>query len=729
MHPIKTLFASLALLPLLAACDKTTEPGSTTEPAAEERVVTEFAAEETPGTLLLQEWTGPYGGVPAFDALNLADLEPAMDAAMASSLAALDVIAQQSDAATFENTIVAMEAASPELDRVEPIYGIWSSNLSTPEFREIQQKLAPKISNYYSAVRANSALFNRIKAVYEGDEFKTLRPDQQRLVWLVYDSFASNGATLEGEAKERYAAINQELAELQTRFANNVLVDEEGYVTWLEEDQLSGLPDSVVTAAAQAASDLGQPGKWAIKNTRSSMDPFLTYANNRELREAVWRSYYSRGNNGGEHDNNALIAEILKLRDERAELLGYDNFAAWQIQNRMAKTPEAAMDLMLAVWPAAIARVDEEVADMQAVADAEDADITIAPWDYRYYAEKVRKAKYDLDSDEVKQYLQLDKLREAMFFVAGEIFNFNFSPVAEGSVPVFHPDVKVWEVTDRDSGALVGLWYLDPFARAGKRSGAWATSYRSHSTYKGKQTVLASNNSNFSKGKPGEPVLISWDDARTYFHEFGHALHALSANVEYPTLNSGVRDYTEFQSQLLERWITTDKVIDQFLVHYQTGEPIPAELVAKINKAATFNQGFDTTEYLASALMDMKYHTTDPEGIDPQPFERDTLAALDMPEELVMRHRSTQFAHIFSGESYAAGYYGYLWADVLAADAAEAFAEAPGGFYDEQVGQKLVDYLFSVRNAMDPAEAYRAFRGRDAGIDALLRARGFADPL
>lgn len=729
MHPIKTLFASLALLPLLAACDKTTEPGSTTEPAAEERVVTEFAAEETPGTLLLQEWTGPYGGVPAFNALNLADLEPAMDAAMASSLAALDVIAQQSAAATFENTIVAMEAASPELDRVEPIYGIWSSNLSTPEFREIQQKLAPKISNYYSAVRANSALFNRIKAVYEGDEFKTLRPDQQRLVWLVYDSFASNGATLEGEAKERYAAINQELAELQTRFANNVLVDEEGYVTWLEEDQLSGLPDSVVTAAAQAANDLGQPGKWAIKNTRSSMDPFLTYANNRELREAVWRNYYSRGNNGGEHDNNALITEILKLRDERAKLLGYNNFAAWQIQNRMAKTPEAAMDLMLAVWPAAIARVDEEVADMQAVADAEGADITIAPWDYRYYAEKVRKAKYDLDSDEVKQYLQLDKLREAMFFVAGEIFNFNFSPVAEGSVPVFHPDVKVWEVTDRDSGALVGLWYLDPFARAGKRSGAWATSYRSHSTYKGKQTVLASNNSNFSKGKPGEPVLISWDDARTYFHEFGHALHALSANVEYPTLNSGVRDYTEFQSQLLERWITTDKVIDQFLVHYQTGEPIPAELVAKINKAATFNQGFDTTEYLASALMDMKYHTTDPEGIDPQPFERDTLAALDMPEELVMRHRSTQFAHIFSGESYAAGYYGYLWADVLAADAAEAFAEAPGGFYDEQVGQKLVDYLFSVRNAMDPAEAYRAFRGRDAGIDALLRARGFADPL
>jgi peptidyl-dipeptidase Dcp len=328
----------------------------------------------------------------------------------------------------------------------------------------------------------------------------------------------------------------------------------------------------------------------------------------------------------------------------------------------------------------------------------------------------------------VKQYLQLDKLRDAMFFVAGEIFNFNFSPVQEGSVPVFHPDVTVWEVTDRDSGELVGLWYLDPFARAGKRSGAWAVSYRSHSNYDGRKTVLSSNNSNFSKGKPGEPVLISWDDARTYFHEFGHALHALSANVSYPTLNNGVRDYTEFQSQLLERWITTDKVIDQFLVHYQTGEPIPAELVAKINKAGNFNQGFETTEYLASALMDMKYHTADPEAIDPQPFEHDTLTVLEMPEELVMRHRSTQFTHIFSGESYAAGYYGYLWADVLASDAAEAFIEAPGGFYDEEVTKRLVDYLFAVRNAMDPAEAYRAFRGRDAQIDALLRDRGFAPP-
>jgi peptidyl-dipeptidase Dcp len=365
---------------------------------------------------------------------------------------------------------------------------------------------------------------------------------------------------------------------------------------------------------------------------------------------------------------------------------------------------------------------------MQAIADSEGAGITIEPWDYRYYAEKVRQAKYDLDSDEVKQYLQLEKLRDAMFYVAGELFNFEFTPVPEGSVPVFHPDVTVWEVTDRDSGELVGVWYLDPYARPGKRSGAWATTYRSHDTLDGKKSVLASNNSNFIKGAPGEPVLISWDDARTLFHEFGHALHFLASNVDYPTLNGGVRDYTEFQSQLLERWVLTEPVIENYLVHYKTGEPIPAELVAKIETAATFNQGFATTEYLASALMDMKYHTMDPAGLDPDAFERETLAALNMPDEIVMRHRTPHFGHIFSSEGYSAGYYGYMWADVLTSDAAEAFEQAPGGYYDKELAKSLVANLFAPRNAVDPADAYRAFRGRDATIDALMRDRGFPVP-
>jgi len=695
-----------------------------TTPATESTDMAE-AMEPNP---LLAEWAGPYGGVPAFDTMDLADLEPALDAAMAENLAEIDEIANNPAPPTFENTIVAMERAGSTLGRVFPYFAIWSSNLSSPEFREVQRKVTPKLAEFGTKITQNEKLFERVAAVYESPEVESLRPDEQRLVQLTYDGFARNGATLEGAAKERYAEISQRLAQLYNQFGNNVLADEEGYVLYLDESQLGGLPESFAKAAAAAAEERGQAGKYAVLNTRSSMDPFLTYSDERDLREKVWRTYYSRGDNGDEHDNNALITEILKLRDERVGLLGYDNFAQWRLEDRMAKTPERALELMEAVWKASLARVEEEVADMQAVADEEGAGITIEPWDYRYYAEKVRQAKYDLDSDEVKQYLQLDKLREAMFYVAGELFGFQFTPVPEGTVPVYHPDVKVYEVTDRDSGDLVGVWYLDPFARMGKRSGAWASTYRGHESFDGDVTVVVSNNSNFIKGAPGEPVLVSWDDAETLFHEFGHALHSLSSNVAYPTLNGGVRDYTEFQSQLLERWLRTEPVIESYLVHYETGEPIPAELVAKIEKAATFNEGFRTTEYLASALMDMEYHTVDPEGLDPDAFERETLARLHLPNEIVMRHRSPQFGHIFSGEGYAAGYYGYMWADVLTSDAAEAFTEAPGGFYDKEVAARLVKYLFAPRNAVDPAEAYRQFRGRDAKIDALMRDRGFPVP-
>ena len=684
-----------------------------------------FASSQDDENPLLAPWTGPYGGVPAFDEMELAALTPALETAMQRALAEIDAIASDPEAPTFENTILALEGSGRDLDRVITFYGIWRSNLSTPEFREIQGELAPKLAEYQSKILQNEALFERIRAVHDSDRMDSMRPDQKRLVQLVYDGFARNGATLEGEAKERYAAINQRLAELHTAFSNNVLADEEGYVTYLDETQLGGLPDSFVQSAAAAAKERGHEGRYAITNTRSSMDPFLTFSDERELREKVWRTYYDRGDNGDEHDNNAIIAEILKLRHERVKLLGYENYASWRLEDRMAKTPERAFELMRAVWPAAIARVKEEVADMQEIADGEGAGIQIAPWDYRYYAEKVRRAKYALDSDEIKQYLQLDKLREAMFMVAGHLFEFEFTPVAEGEVAVFHPDVKVWEVTDAATGKQIGLWYLDPFARPGKRSGAWATSYRSHESFDGEKTVLGSNNSNFIKGAAGEPVLVSWSDAETFFHEFGHALHYFSSNVAYPTLNGGVRDYTEFQSQLLERWLLTDRVIDNYLVHYETGEPIPAELVAKIQNASTFNQGFETTEYLGSALVDMMYHTTDPEDIDADTFEREALRELDMPKEIVMRHRSPHFSHIFSSEGYSAGYYGYMWADVLTSDAAEAFAEAPGGFYDEGVAKKLVEHLFAPRNAVDPAEAYRAFRGRDPGIEPLMRDRGF----
>jgi len=674
----------------------------------------------------LKEWSGPYGGIPAFNNMPLDSLKPALELGMVLQLEEIDAIVANTDAPTFENTIAAMERAGKPLDRVFTFYGIMGGNLSTPEYRKIQQEMAPVISEFSSKISQNKGLFERIKVVYDNSLKSPLPADQQRVVQLYYNDFAMSGANLDDAAKERYAAINKELSELYTRFSNNVLADEENYVLYLTKEQLAGLSESFINSSAETAKANGQEGKYAITNTRSVVEPFLTFADDRALREQVWKTYKSRGDNGDDKDNKAIISQILKLRDERVGLLGYENYASWRLQDRMAKTPENAFNLMYAIWPATVARVKEEVADMQAVANELGQKITIEPWDYLYYAEKVRKAKYDLDSDEVKQYLQLDKLREAMFYVAGEIFNFNFQPVSVGTVPVYQEDVNVWEVTDKTSGELIGVWYLDPYARKGKRSGAWATSYRGHSTYDGLQTVLSSNNSNFIKPAPGEAVLVSWSDAETLFHEFGHALHTLSSQVAYPKLNGGVRDFTEFQSQSLERWLTTDKVINNYLVQYQTGQPMPQELVEKIKNAGTFNQGYETGEYLSSALLDMMYHTiNDPSNVDVNAFEKEALEKLNMPKEIALRHRSAHFSHIFSGEGYSAGYYGYIWADVLVADAAEVFAEAPGGFYDKEVAARMVKYLFAPRNSMDPAEAYRLFRGKDAEIGALMRDRGF----
>ncbi len=722
MKKMKFSAIAFAVTLTLSGCSKPEQDSSAETSTTENQAAMSDAV--TPNPLLL-EFSGPYDGVPAFDKMDLKYLAPALETGMEKSLVEIESIANNTEDPTFENTIVAMERAGQALNRAFTYYGIWRSNLSSPEFREIQREITPKISEYSSKITQNAKLFKRIETVYKSDAFKALSEEEKRITTARYNNFVGSGATLDEAGKKRFAEINQRLAELHRQFGANVLADEENYVLYLEDSQLDGLPDSFVKAAAGMAERRGEEGKYAVTNSRSSMDPFLTYSTNRDLREKVWNTYYNRGDNGDEYDNNAVIKEILSLRHERVKMLGFDNYAQWRLQDRMAKTPENAMTLMEKVWPAALARVSEEVADMQAIADQEGAGIKIAPWDYRFYAEKVRKAKYALDSNEVKQYLQLDKLRDAMFYVAGRLFNFEFSEVPEGSVPVFHEDVSVWEVKDITSGKLVGLWYLDPFARQGKRSGAWATYYRSYTTYDGETNVLSSNNSNFVKGAPGEATLISWDDAETYFHEFGHALHFLAADVKYPSSHNGVRDYTEFQSQLLERWLLTDDVINSYLVHHKTGEPIPAVLVAKIKSAATFNEGFKTTEYMSSAIMDLLYHTTDPATIEPDTFEKEQLDKLGMPSEIVMRHRSPHFQHVFSSEGYAAAYYGYMWAEVLTSDAAEAFAQSPGGYYDKALGDKLVQYLFSVRNAMDPAEAYRQFRGRDAEVEALMRDRGF----
>lgn len=716
----------LVLATAVAGCATMQNQASTLDASADAAASAPAPAAD-PNNPLLAEWTGPYGGIPPFDQVRIEHFKPALEAAMAQELSEVERIASNPQPATFENTVAALERTGRVTNRVGTVYGIWGGNMSTPEFQAVEREMAPRLAAYSDQITQNAALFRRIEAVYNSPQKAGWTPEQQRLAWRYYTNFVRAGAQLDAPKKARMSEINQRLAQLYTNFGQNVLKDENEQTVVIESQaELAGLPQSLRDAAAAAAASRGMQGKWVITNTRSSTDPFLTYSDRRDLRERVWRMFVNRGD-AGATDNNATIGEILKLRAERANLLGYPTHAHWRLENAMAGTPEKAMELMEAVWTPAVARVRQEVADMQQVANAENAGITIEPWDYRYYMEKVRKARYDLDQNAVKPYLQLDRLREGMFWVAGELFGFDFTPVA--NVPVFHPDVKVWEVKDRTTGRHVGVWYFDPYARSGKRSGAWMTAYRTQEKFDRPVTTIVSNNSNFVKGAEGEPVLISWDDARTLFHEFGHALHGLSSNVSYPSLSgtSVPRDYVEFPSQLLEHWLGTPQVLQRFAVHYQTGEPIPQELVNRIERAATFNQGFATVEYLASALVDMKLHLAGSADVDPREFERRTLAELGMPREIVMRHRTPQFGHVFSSDGYSAGYYSYLWSDVITADAAEAFVEG-GGFYSPEVARRLRENIFSVGNTIDPAEGYRRFRGRDPQVEALMRKRGFSPP-
>ncbi len=673
--------------------------------------------------ILLEKWSGPYGGTPPFDRVKVEHFKPALEEAIAQALAEVEKIAASREAPTFENTIAPLERSGKMLDRAAAVFSVWSGNMSSDAFRSVEREMAPKLAEFRDKVMQNARLFERIEKVYSARQSSGLSSEQQRLAWDYYTDFIREGAKLAAEQKAAVASINKRLADLYTEFRNNLLHDEESYALYLTQEQLGGLPESQVKAMAEAAAQRGQQGKYAVLNTRSSMEPFLTYSTERFLREKVWRAYYSRGDNGDQYDNNKIISEILKLRAERTKLQGYPSFAHRALEKQVAKTPEAAMELMAKIWPAAVARVKEEVADMQAIVSKEGGAFAIEPWDYRFYAEKVRKAKYDIDSAEIKEYLQLEKLREAMMWAAGRLYGFEFQPVSDA--PVYHADVRVWQV--KRNGKHVGLWYFDPYARQGKRSGAWMSAYRSQQRLDGEVATIVSNNSNFVKGAPGDPVLISWDDAETMFHEFGHALHGLASDVTYPSLSgtSVARDYVELPSQINEHWFSTPEVLNRFALHHKTGKPIPAELVSKLQKAAAFNQGFATTEYLASALVDMKLHTlADPGDLDSDKFERETLAALGMPTELPMRHRMPQFSHIFSSEGYAAGYYAYLWADALTADAWEAFLQGKGP-WDAKVARSFYDNVLSKGNTIDPATAFRMFRGRDVNTDALMRDRGF----
>lgn len=673
---------------------------------------------------LTAPWTGPFGGVPPWDQVKPADFAAAFDLAMADQRKAIKAIVDNPAAPTFENTIAAMERSSRMLDRVNILSGVHFSTLKTGDVPRIEAETNPKLAAFSDEIYQNAGLFKRIDAVYAGLDKAALTPEQKRLTWLYRTNFVRAGAMLTPVQKKRIQEINQELATLNTRFAQNVVAEEGGLFTVIDSEAgLTGLSADYKAGAARAAEARGLKGKWVIANTRSAMEPFLAYAQDRTLREKVWRTYVNRGDNNDARDNKAAITRILQLRYERAQLLGYKSHAHWSVELSMAKTPERAVALMEAVWKPGVAQVKADVAEMQGIIAKEGGTFKLAAWDYRFYAEKLRKAKYDLDLNEVQPYMQLDKLREGMFWAAGKCYGLYFTPVQ--GLPVQHPDVKVWEVKDA-KGAHVALWYFDPFARAGKSSGAWMNEYRTQQRYDLEITPIVSNNSNFTKGAPGEPVLISFDDAQTMFHEFGHALHGMLSNATYPSVagSNTVRDFVEFPSQINEHFFLTPEILNTYAVHYKTGKPIPQELVDRIKKASKFNEGFQTMEFLASAVIDMKFHLAGPGPIDPAKFEKDELARLGMPEEIVMRHRPTQFNHIFSSDGYSAGYYAYLWADALTADAWEAFMEGKGP-WDPAVAARLKATVLSVGNTVDPSDAFRNFRGRDVNTDALMRKRGF----
>ena len=672
--------------------------------------------------ILLQDWKGPYDGVPQWDQVKVSDFPEAFQLSMDEYLREIDAIANNQAAPTFANTIEAMERSGERLDRVQSIFGVYSSNLATPEVQALNKEWSPKLSATYDKVNLNGALFARIADLYARKDSLGLDAKQLRLLTRTYEGFVRRGAKLDAAGKAQLSSYNQQLATLFADFNAKLLADE-GKFTQASAAEMAGVPQDVKDAAAAAAKEAGMPaGTYAIANTRSAVEPVLSFGKNRAFREKVWRAFANRGDNGDANDTNAIIAKIVKARADRAHLLGYKTHADWRMQDTMAKSPAKAMELMMRVWPAAVARVKEEVADQMAFA-AKDGLKQIEPWDFRYYQEKVRKAKYDLSQDEIKPYFELSNLVKGMFWSAEQLYDLKFTENT-GKVPVFHPDVRTFEVSNAKTGEVTGLFYLDTYARTGKRSGAWATTYRSRAGLLGDKIVLGSNNNNFTKPAAGQPVLISLDDASTLWHEFGHAIHYYLSDVKYPSLGGSPRDFVEYPSQVNENWLMTRPVLDKFARHYKTGEAMPDALVKKIEASDAFNQGFATVEYLASALVDMKLHTKEDGVVDPDAFEKATLAELGMPKEMVMRHRLPQFGHLFSSDSYSAGYYSYLWSETMDADTWAAFEEA-GNPYDRATADRFRTILLSTGNETDRADAYRQFRGRDPDVKALLKRRGF----
>ncbi len=679
---------------------------------------------ETPDNPLLADWTGRFGLPPLAD-IKPDHFRPAIDRALAAHRAEIDAIAADPAAPSFANTIKALERGGRELDRVCNVFFVLAGANTGDAIEAVEREVSPLLARHSNAIYLNRALYARIADLYARRDTLGLNAEQARVLDRYHTRFVRAGGALDQPAQDRLAAINEKLASLGTQFGQNVRADEKAYALILEVGDLAGLPGFARDAASAAAEERGEKGKYAITLARSSCESFLQFSARRDLREKIFQAWIKRGENGGATDNRALIADMIALRAERAKLLGFATYADYRLDDQMAKTPAAARKLLDEVWHRARAKAGAERDALQEMVTKEGGNFALAAWDWRYYAEKLRKAKFDLDEAELKPYLQLDNMVEAAFETARRLFGLTFTPVA---VPLYHPDARAWEVKDT-TGAHVGLFIGDYFARGSKHSGAWMTSLREQEKLVGNVRPIILNICNFSKPAAGEPALLSFEDARTLFHEFGHALHGLLSNVTYPLLAGTAvpSDFVELPSQLYEHWLEVPEILQKYARHAHTGEPMPKALLDRVLATRTFNQGFATVEYTACALVDLDIHAL-PESakLDVGQFERDDLARIEMPAGIVMRHRLPHFQHLFSGGGYAAGYYSYMWSEVLDADAFEAFSET-GNAFDPETAKRLRDFIYGAGNLRDPAEAYKAFRGRLPAVDALLKKRGLAD--
>lgn len=673
---------------------------------------------------LLDTWTGTFE-LPPFAVIRPENFQPAFDRALAAHRAEIDAIGANPAPPTFDNTIAALEMGGRELDRVSNVFFVLAGADTSDAIEAIERDISPLLARHNNALYLNRALYARIADLYKRRTTLGLTAEQARVLERYHTRFVRAGAALEQSAQQRLAAINERLASLGTRFGQNVLADEKSFAMLLEEGDLAGLPDFARAAARAAAEERSQPGKYAITLARSSVETFLQFSSRRDLREKVFQAWISRGENGGATDNRALIAEMVALRAERAKLLGFATFADYRLDDQMARTPAAARGLLDEVWGRARAKAGREREALQELIAEEGGNFALAPHDWRYYAEKLRKTRFDLDEAEIKPYFQLDRMIEAAFETARRLFGLTFSPV---TVPLYHPDARAWDVMDAQ-GRHLALFIGDYFARSSKHSGAWMTSLRDQERLSGDIHPIVVNVCNFSKPAAGEPALLSFDDARTLFHEFGHALHGMLSNVTYPLLAGTAvpSDFVELPSQLYEHWLEVPEILREYARHCRTGEPMPQALLDRLLATRTFNQGFATVEYTACALVDLDLHSLPDAGaLDVTKFERKDLERIAMPAEIVMRHRLPHFQHLFSGGGYAAGYYSYMWSEVLDADAFAAF-EDTGNAFDPATAKRLRDYIYGAGNLRDPGEAYEAFRGRLPTVDALLKKRGLAD--